>query len=185
MNNSRSILIADYCPTSIFGREGRDAFKSQLSGMDRWKALTAKDFWNGQMESPHSKGLLKWTDGRPSQQRIFWNGQMESPHSKGSWCPSTWSETNWQLTHTSDGLKQTGSLPILQMVWSKLAAYPYFRRWGLPCFSSGTEEGGLCSRTLNWMWGLAGSALQDREGSSKILKSWQLLLCYNAYVQWN
>ena len=27
--------------------------------------------WNGQMEGPHSKGYLKWTDGRPSQQRSF------------------------------------------------------------------------------------------------------------------
>ena len=126
--------------------------------------------WNGQMEGPHSKGYLKWTDGRPSQQRSFWNGQMEGPHSKGSWCPSTWSETNRQLTHTSDGLRQTGSLPILQMSDPNWQLTHTSEDKSLPCFSSGIEEGGLCPKTSNWMDDLAGSRQQDRGGPSKYWK---------------
>ena len=113
-----------------------------IIGRDAFKFLN----WNGQMESPHSKGYLKWTDGRPSQQRSFWNGQMEGPHSKGSWCPSTWSETNWQPTHTSDGLRQTGSLPILQMSDPNWQLTHTSEDKDLPCFSSGNWKKVACAQ---------------------------------------
>ena len=104
------------CATSIFG--------GMVEGeMERWRALTVKDFWNGQMESPQSKGLLlKWTDGKPSQQRI-----MVSP------LPDL--NQTGSLPILQKGLNETGSLPILQMVWTKLAAshssdiYFQKRRW--------------------------------------------------------
>ena len=132
--------------------------------MDRWKALTAKDIWNGQMEGPHSKG---------ASEMDRWKALTAKDHG----------------VHPPD-LKQTGSLPILQMVWDKLAAYPYFRcliqTGSLPILQkirifhvsqSGIWiKGGLCPKTLNWMWGLAGSAYKTERDHLNIERL-QLCCC--------
>ena len=132
--------------------------------MDRWKALTAKDIWNGQMEGPHSKG---------ASEMDRWKALTAKDHGD----------------HPPD-LRQTGSLPILQMVWDKLAAYPYFRcliqTGSLPILQNirifhvsqvELKKVACAQKTLNWMWGLAGSALQDREGPSKHWKVAALACC--------
>ena len=43
-------------------------------------------------------------------------------------------------------------------------------------FSRGTEEGGLCPKTSNWMDALAGSRKQDRGGTSKNIEKLTALI---------
>ena len=92
-----------------------------------------------------------------------WNGQMEVPSRRET--PILWnSKMDW---------------------WngSDLAASHTSEDEAFYAFLSGIEEGGLCPKTFNWMWGLAGSAYKTEGDHLKHWKVGSSYWVYNAYVQ--
>ena len=110
---------------------------------------------------------------------LHWKGLMEVPGLAASHTLELRPTPKW-----TDGCPSSREFPILQ--WNGLMEKPGLAashtsedEKAFYAFLRGTEEGGLCPRTLNWMWGLAGSALQDRGGPSKHWKVAALMM-YNA-----